>query len=59
MMPTMPTVSSGCVCHDCATTLLTMKLPVMFGWKTSSKEQWEKWQLWWENRVDMLPRHCW
>lgn len=38
--------------------VLTMKLPVTLGWKTLSKEHWEKWQLSKEKIADMLPRQC-
>lgn len=42
-----------------ATPPVTMKLPLTFGWKASSKEHREKRQLWKEKMADMLPRHCW
>lgn len=35
-----------------------MKLPVTFGWKTWSKEQWVKGQPSKEKISDMLPTHC-
>lgn len=54
----MPPVCITPLWHTSLSDILTTKLPVIFGWKTLSKEHWEKRQLLKEKISDMLLRQC-